>query len=590
MKENKKDEENINNDTKIENEQKESKKDIEQEKDINTKKEENSVDNNNINNEIKKEEKKVETKKILSSIVTTGKEKINDIYLKKVKDLSNIYYYTSNYILFLFQLFKKISEPFYSKLSSSYINNVKPYLKYFKDLVPILNSFSEKMNSLNSSINPELFIKEEESILRQENNLNLSVKKINSSIGQIYSNIAKSIKEIISQQIFTKYDIIETKFEENFHKMLELISGMEQFRIKYNNEFSKKYDNVFNTYVQKYTEVNDFLINMKDFFSIEYDIINSANFAIKNSLEFINSIKILYEESITIFCDYLEILKKMIKIFYQENKKIILINILPEKMVTDLEKLLTQDIRKNIEKKFSIKNIIEHYHDEALRNEINHLLLKYQDILAQFKILKNEEINDIAKFNLNYYKTTNIFFIFLKSLLPPPFQYNYEEGIQFKSKVKRDCGLFKGWKECHLVISYQGHILFFDEVEKNNNKNNSIETPPKSQSVVYADINMTKNTDLNLNMDDLNKTVKNNTLTNKEDAKYGIIPENLSLMYLKNSYGIRKKNKKQGKFLFEIWEKGLGNKKNRINIIDALNAKNLENILFELTETNIYDD
>ena len=590
MKENKKDEENINNDTKIENEQKEAKKDIEQEKDINTKKEENSVDNNNINNELKKEEKKVETKKILSSIVTTGKEKINDIYLKKVKDLSNIYYYTSNYILFLFQLFKKISEPFYSKLSSSYINNVKPYLKYFKDLVPILNSFSEKMNSLNSSINPELFIKEEESILRQENNLNLSVKKINSSIGQIYSNIAKSMKEIISQQIFTKYDIIETKFEENFHKMLELISGMEQFRIKYNNEFSKKYDNVFNTYVQKYTEVNDFLINMKDFFSIEYDIINSANFAIKNSLEFINSIKILYEESITIFCDYLEILKKMIKIFYQENKKIILINILPEKMVTDLEKLLTQDIRKNIEKKFSIKNIIEHYHDEALRNEINHLLLKYQDILAQFKILKNEEINDIAKFNLNYYKTTNIFFIFLKSLLPPPFQYNYEEGIQFKSKVKRDCGLFKGWKECHLVISYQGHILFFDEVEKNNNKNNSIETPPKSQSVVYADINMRKNTDLNLNMDDLNKTVKNNTLTNKEDAKYGIIPENLSLMYLKNSYGIRKKNKKQGKFLFEIWEKGLGNKKNRINIIDALNAKNLENILFELTETNIYDD
>ena len=592
MKENKKDEENIDNDTKIENEQKEEKKDIEQEKekDINTKKEENSVDNNNINNEIKKETKKVETKKILSSIVTTGKEKINDIYLKKVKDLSNIYYYTSNYILFLSQLFKKISEPFYSKLSSSYINNVKPYLKYFKDLVPILNSFSEKMSSLNASINPELYIKDEESILRQENNLNLSVKKINSSISAIYSSISKGIKEIISQQIFTKYDIIETKFEENFHKMLELISGMEQFRIKYNNEFSKKYENTFNTYAQKYTEVNDFLINMKDFFSIEYDIIKSANFAIKRSLEFIDNIKILYEESITIFCDYLEILKKMIKIFYQENKKIILINILPEKMITDLEKLLTQDIRKNIEKKFSIKNIIEHYHDEALRNETNHLLLKYQDILAYFKILKNEEINDIAKFNLNYYKTTNIFFMFLKSLLPPLFQYNYEEGIQFKSKVKRDCGLFKGWKECHLVISYQGHILFFDEVEKNNNRNNSIDQPPKSQSVIYADINMRKNTDLNLNMDDLNKTVKNNTITNKEDAKYGIIPENLSLMYLKNSYGIRKKNKKQGKFLFEIWEKGLGNKKNRINIIDALNAKNLENILFELTETNIYDD
>ena len=36
--------------------------------------------------------------------------------------------------------------------------------------------------------------------------------------------------------------------------------------------------------------------------------------------------------------------------------------------------------------------------------------------------------------------------------------------------------------------------------------------------------------------------------------------------------------------------KGIGNKKNRINIIDALDLKNLENILLELTENNIYDD
>ena len=148
--------------------------------------------------------------------------------------------------------------------------------------------------------------------------------------------------------------------------MLDLISDLEQFRIKYNNEFAKKYINIFNNFMQKYTEVNNFLINTKDFFSIEYDIINSANFALKKSLEFINNIQKLYEESISIFCDYLEILKKMIKIFYQENKKIILINILPEKLINDLEKLLKQDIRKNIEKKFCIKNIIEHYQDETL--------------------------------------------------------------------------------------------------------------------------------------------------------------------------------------------------------------------------------
>ena len=61
-------------------------------------------------------------------------------------------------------------------------------------------------------------------------------------------------------------------------------------------------------------------------------------------------------------------------------------------------------------------------------------------------------------------------------------------------------------------------------------------------------------------------------------------------MYYKTSYGIQKKSSKHGKYLFEIWEKGIGNKKNKINNFDALDPKNLENILLELTETNIYDD
>ena len=64
----------------------------------------------------------------------------------------------------------------------------------------------------------------------------------------------------------------------------------------------------------------------------------------------------------------------------------------------------------------------------------------------------------------------------------------------------------------------------------------------------------------------------------------------LNIIYYKTSYGIKKKNNKQGKYLFEIWEKGIGNKKNKINTFDALEPKNLENILLELTDNNIYDD
>ena len=606
MKENVNDnEDDIKNENKItkieikkEEEQKEEIKDEKEINNINNEINKNVNKNENIKTEIKKDSeikdenniKNQQPNKIHSSIITTGKEKINDIYLKKVKDLSNIYSYSSNYLLFLSQLFKKTSEPFYSKLSSTYINNIKPYLKYFKELAFILASFSEKLNIINSSINPELYSNDEESIIRSENNLNLSVKKINATLCEIYNKIANDLKDIISKPLFIKYEAIELKFEENFHKMLELISNLEQCRIKYNSEFSKKYVNTFNIFVDKYNELDNYLINMKNFFSIEYDIVNSANFVVKKADEFILKMQKLYEESISIFCDYLEILKIMIKIYYQENKKIILPKILPENMLNDLEKLINQNIRKNIEKKFCIKNIIEHYHDENLRNEINHLLLKYQEILSKYKIIKNEEINDMSKFNLQYFKTTEIFFNFLKALIPSKYELNYEDGIQFKTGVKRDCGLFKGWKECQLVISYQGHILFFDEVDKDNTiKKIKSNSPQKAQSVVIKDINIITKEGLNLN-NSMNNTVANIEIKNKEEAKYGIIPENLSIIYFKTNYGIRKKSQKQGKFLFEIWEKGVGNKKNKINVIDALNAKNLENILLELTETNIYDD
>jgi len=616
MKENGKD---AINDNKIENGikkeeikeiQKESDKPQKENNDNNNKKEINTNNSNKINNDINeirneiknglenakedenkiipvKEIKNIETKKIHSSVITTGKEKINDIYLKKVKDLSNIYSYTTNYILFLTQLFKKTSEPFYSNLSSSYINNIKPYLKYFKDLVTILSSFSEKINTLNSSINPELYEKDEESIIRTENNLNLSVKKINSSLCDVYNNISKDLKEIINKPVFQKLETVELILEENFHKMLTLISNLEQIRIKYNTEFSKRYVNSFNTFIDKYNEMGNYLLNMKDFFSIEYDIVSAANYVINKANNFITSIKKLYDESINIFCDYLEILKTMIRIYYKENKKIILPKILPEKMLNDLEKLLNQNIRKNIEKKFGIKNIIEHYHDEKLRNEINHLLLQFHDILSKYKIINNENINDLSKFDLQYFKNTEIFFEFIKGLIPPEYQLNYEDGIQFKTGVKRFCGLFKGWKECQLVISYQGHILFFDE--DNNNKNiinnkEDIESSQRAHTVIIDKVNV------NIGLDELNNSPININYKNKDEAKYGIIPQNLSLKYFKSNYGIRKKNQKQGKFLFEIWEKNLGNKKNKVNVIDALYAKNLENILLELTETNIYDD
>ena len=262
LKENKDNIKDINN-TNLKNEE-----EVKKDKDNNS----NNNINNNINStEIKKEENKPSIKpedinnlkkkeksptKILSSVVTTGKEKVNDIYLKKVKDLSNTYHFTSDYLSFISQVFKKLCEPFYSKLSSSYINNVKPYLKYFKELVTILVSFSDKLNNLNSSIEDKKEDNDEENLIRVENNLNSAIKKLNMTFADTSSMVAKNLKEnILNKPLFAKFEVIEGKFEENFHKMLNLMSVFEQFRIKYDNEYTKKYSNIFEELVQKYNMI-----------------------------------------------------------------------------------------------------------------------------------------------------------------------------------------------------------------------------------------------------------------------------------------------------------------------------------------------
>jgi hypothetical protein len=121
-------------------------------------------------------------------------------------------------------------------------------------------------------------------------------------------NIANNLKQnVLNKPLFAKFETIELKFEENFHKMLNLISQFEQFRIKYNNEYNKKYLNIFNMFIQKYNELDNYLINMKDFFVIEYDIIDSANQSLKKVTKFIEDIKIIFDDTTNTFCDYLEL-------------------------------------------------------------------------------------------------------------------------------------------------------------------------------------------------------------------------------------------------------------------------------------------
>ena len=359
--------------------------------------------------------------------------------------------------------------------------------------------------------------------------------------------------------------------------MQKLINKIIHRREKLINKYKKDYEPLFYYFKDRKEkgapELFNDLVCMKDFLFIEYDLISYCNKAFVKIKKFLENIEIIFNDSTNLFCDYLEALKTMIKIYYDENRFIINPNILSKNMIENLDKLIEQDIRKKIEKKLSIKNIIEFSKDSNLRNEMNHLLLNYRDILIQSQMLKekNEIIKEITNFNLFNFKSTKHFFSFLLDFVPQIRKFNFENFIQLKIYVKRDAGLIKKWRNTNLIVTYQGHILFLEEPSYNSSK-------------IKESLNKENKNKDEINNIEINK--ENNDIIIKDELNNGIVPNKLVHMYLTTSYGISITGKKDDRYLFEIWAFYNGNKKGKELYVDALNQDTLTQVINILNHNN----
>ena len=511
--------------------------------------------------------------------------KVIMLYDKKIDELINIYTFTEKYLFFITQIFKKICHPFYYILSVTYLKDIKPYFAYFKNLVTIFETFSDNLKTLGHSIkhsSTEDNSTNMNELMNVEFDLNKSVEKLNLIYADIFSIISTNLKEnVLNKPLYNKVETVEPKFWENEKNMEKLISKLEHRREKLMNKYKKDYEQMFCYYKDKKQKESPELFNdlvcMKDFLFIEYELVSYCNKAFVKIRKFLKDIEVLFNDSTNLFCDYLEALKTMIKIYYDENRFIINPNILSSNMITNLDKLIEQDIRKNLEKKLCIKNIIEFSKDTNLRNEMNHLLLNYRDILIQSQILKekNNIIDEITNFNLHNFKRTKNFFLFLQDLVPKILKFNYENVIQLKTIVKRDAGIIKKWKNTILIVTYQGHILFLEETAPAANSEKIKESAVKE-----------KKENENENEIEVKEEEINNDIIVKNELSDGILPSKILYMYLKTSYGIFGTGKKDEKYLFQIWSYYNGNKKYKQLNVDAITQENLTQIINVLNDNN----
>ena len=514
------------------------------------------------------------------------------IYDKKIDELINIYTFTEKYLYFIISTFNKICDPFYHILSATYLKDVKPYFAYFKNLANIFENFSESLKSIGQSI--KYSSREDETmnseLMNVEFDLNNSVEKLNLIYSDIFFIISSNLKEnVLNKPLYTKVDTVEPKLLENLNKMKKLVSKLEHRRDKLIKKYKKDYEPMFCYYKDKKQKKSPELFNdlvcMKDFLFIEYELVGYCNKAFVKIKNFLKEIEILFNDSTNLFCDYLEALKTMIKIYYDENRFIIKPDILSENMISNLDKLIEQDIRKNLEKKLSIKNIIEFSKDPNLRNEMNHLLLNYRDILIQSRIIKdkNNIIDEITNFNLHNFKRTKSFFEFLQNLVPNLLKFNYKDFIQLKIGVKRDAGIFQKWRNTILIVTHQGHILLLDEDKTQPVPTKSNETEKKEEN----DKDNVKEKDKNNeNKIKVAEEKISSGIALKDELSDGILPNKLIYMYLKTSYGIFGTGKKDEKYLFQIWSYYVGDKKNKLLSVDATSQENLTQIINVLNDNN----
>ena len=501
--------------------------------------------------------------------------KIMIIYIKKLNEIEDIFNFINEYLSFIINLFQNICQPYISSLLNLFVNSIKPNLKYFQNLFPLLKEFStqlkliENKNAIDMNNNPD-------------SNLINSIKTLNIASSENYNEISNNIKNIIlNNPLYIRLDTVDTEFNETFNKMKFYLNKLIKRRNKYVAKYQTSILPLFSELKKRLNNPSlfyEYITNNVDFIFIEEFIISKSNKIYTKISQFLINMDILFKSSLKTFCDYLELLNNLIKSFAKDNNNTFnLESLLPNKLIISLNSILnSNNIRKKIEKRFEFNNVIVNFIENKFINDINHSLLNYRELLLQYNYIKSEEIDDIINFNLIKYKSSENFIQFLMRLIPEKFIMKFEELIELQMSIKRNTNIFKGQKNCLLIITYQGHIILFDQdkiIEKKNKKKE--ENPNTNKKMTRKEIINS----IIIEEDKKNVEIKKKEKSDDNELYEAIINNKLTYCYIRSRFGMSKFVNSPGKFLMYLYEKSMDFKQYNIVLVDLLNENNMNNLI-----------
>ena len=428
----------------------------------------NQENNNNVNEPNNQNDQNNQNIELMNR-VREENEKTVEIIKSKIKDLREKYYFASNYYDIMHQILKYFQDLAYEKITNS-INEYFNYFSFFKNSSELYSKFAEQINVSNSSIMSSL------KVPKMNDNFLLGVmQKTQNLLFQNLSQISNGLKQnIISKGPLSKLQEKVNKIEQIKKANLNKFKDIDEVKKKLSKRFHK-YDKLFDSYLPENNLNNNnannrnrspmpSLVDTPDFIDIIQNLLELINKLILDINLFIIDTKDCFYKLNQIFVEMNNLLRDAVLIYIQESKKVFNIDV--TKNFEEIENYYKKLDKSDQDKMFKINQI---FHNNQNREHMLDLLQRYYVLLCNSGRVKNELLSDRNTFSIYKYPNTLLFFEWLISVSPQLINITNEELILKKVRVKRDPGLFHGWREVVMVFTRQKHLLLYDVQEKMEN-------------------------------------------------------------------------------------------------------------------------